>query len=297
MNVLSLFDGISCAQTALIKSGFVISKYFASEIDTAAISLTCKNYPATIQLGDIKNINPSKLPKIDLLIGGSPCQGFSINGDRLNFEDERSKLLFKFIEIRDLLSPKYWLLENVATMDAVIKSKIDEYTGVKGRYINSNSFSAQNRKRIYWTNIDFEEPFTISQSSVKDILESDVDSKRYWSEQKISQQLINPTVTDGVITINPKRHNNKQTYQQDRIYGCNGKIPALTATLGDRFNIKDAEGRIRRLTVREQARLQTIPDSFDFSGVSTLNASKCIGNGFTVEAISHILKNMVYETL
>lgn len=177
---------MSCGQVALSKAGIKYDKYYASEINPHAISLTQSNFPNTIQLGDVKNIYEASY-NVDLLIGGSPCQGFSINGNRLNFQDERSKLLFEFIRLRNMLKPKYWLLENVATMSSDIKKVIDEYMGVNGIHINSNLFSAQNRKRIYWTNIDFKTPTTTSRLNIVSILEENVDDSNYWSEEKIKK--------------------------------------------------------------------------------------------------------------
>jgi len=292
INVLSLFDGISCGQMALKKAELEIDSYYASEIENSAITITQHNFPDSIQIGDVRNINLGVLPKIDLLIGGSPCQGFSVNGRKLNFEDERSKLLFEYIKIRDIIKPKYWLLENVATMKQDIKEMIDEYIGVKGVSVNSNIFSAQNRKRYYWTNIPFEIPKQEAKLIIKDILEENVDEKYLWDQEKIAKQYINPSWTDGVLTLNPKMFSGRQTYQQDRIYDYIGKMVALTATLGNRFNIKDKEGYIRKLTIREQARLQTIPEYIDFRCVSELQASKGIGNGWTVDVIAHILGHL-----
>jgi DNA (cytosine-5)-methyltransferase 3A len=113
MNVLSLFDGMSCGQIALEKCGVKVDKYFASEIDKFAVQVAKKNYPNTVHLGDVRNVKGDDLPKIDLLMGGSPCQGFSFSGKQLNFDDERSKLFFKFVRILGETQPKYFLLENV----------------------------------------------------------------------------------------------------------------------------------------------------------------------------------------
>ena len=113
MNVLSLFDGISCGQVALERVGIKVDNYYASEIDKHAIKVTQYNYPNTIQLGDVTKVKGSDLPKIDLLIGGSPCQGFSFAGKGLNFEDPRSKLFFEFVRLKNETKPKYWMLENV----------------------------------------------------------------------------------------------------------------------------------------------------------------------------------------
>lgn len=151
-SVLSLFDGMSCGQIALNRIGIKYDNYFASEIDKHAIKVTQANYPNTIQLGDVTKVKVSDLPKIDLLIGGSPCQGFSFAGKQLNFDDTRSKLFFEFVRLKNELQPKYFLLENVK-MKREYQDIISSYLGVKPIMINSNLVSAQNRVRYYWTNI------------------------------------------------------------------------------------------------------------------------------------------------
>jgi len=128
MNVLSLFDGLSCGQIALNRVGIKYDKYFASEVDKHAIKVTQHNYPNTIQLGDVTKVKGSDLPKIDLLFGGSPCQGFSFAGKQLNFEDPRSKLFFEFVRLKNELQPKYFLLENVV-MKQEFQDIITEYLG------------------------------------------------------------------------------------------------------------------------------------------------------------------------
>ena len=146
ITVLSLFDGMSCGQIALNRAGIEYDNYFASEIDKHAIKVTQTNYPKTIQLGDVTKVKGSDLPKIDLLIGGSPCQGFSFAGKGLNFEDPRSKLFFEFVRLKNETQPKYWLLENVK-MKAEHQNIISEILGVKPILINSSLVSAQNRER------------------------------------------------------------------------------------------------------------------------------------------------------
>jgi DNA (cytosine-5)-methyltransferase 3A len=148
VNVLSLFDGISCGQIALNRQGFEIENYFASEIEEAPIKVAQTNYPNTRQLGDVRNIKGVDLPKIDLLIGGSPCQGFSFAGDQLNFNDHRSSLFFEFVRIKNELQPKYFLLENVK-MKKEYQDIISNYLGVQPIIINSNLVSAQTRVRYY----------------------------------------------------------------------------------------------------------------------------------------------------
>jgi len=141
-NVLSCFDGMSCGQIALNKIGIKYDNYFASEIDKHAIQVTQKNYPNTIQVGDITKVTSENLPKIDLLFGGSPCQGFSFAGKQLNFNDPRSKLFFEFVRLLKETKPKYFLLENVM-MKQEHQDVITEHLGVKPIFINSKSYSPQ----------------------------------------------------------------------------------------------------------------------------------------------------------
>ena len=152
LNVLSLFDGMSCGQIALERAGIKVNNYFASEIDKYAIQVAKHNYTNTQHIGDVTKVKASELPKIDLLIGGSPCQGFSFAGKQLNFNDPRSKLFFEFVRLLNECKPKYFLLENVK-MKKEYQDVITEHLGVEPIEINSNLLSAQNRKRIYWTNI------------------------------------------------------------------------------------------------------------------------------------------------
>jgi len=152
INVLSLFDGISCGQIALERAGIEVDSYFSSEIDKYAMQITMANYPNTIQLGDVREIKAENLPKIDLLIGGSPCQGFSFAGKQLNFDDPRSKLFFEFVRLKNDVNPTYWLLEN-NKMKKEYQDIISNYLGVEPIKINSSLVSAQNRERLYWTNI------------------------------------------------------------------------------------------------------------------------------------------------
>ena len=152
LNVLSLFDGMSCGQIALERAGIKVNNYFASEIDKYAIQVAKHNYPNMQHIGDVTQVKAIELPKIDILIGGSPCQGFSFAGKQLNFDDPRSKLFFEFVRLKNECKPKYFLLENVK-MKKEYQDVITEHLGVEPIEINSNLLSAQNRKRIYWTNI------------------------------------------------------------------------------------------------------------------------------------------------
>jgi len=171
ISVLSLFDGMSCGQIALNRAGIKYDKYFASEIDKHAIKVTKTNYPKTIQLGDVRDIKSEYLPKIDLIIGGSPCQGFSFSGKQLNFDDPRSKLFFEFVRLVKDIKPKYWLLENVV-MKKEFETVISEHLGVQPVKINSSLVSAQNRERLYWANFEITQP-TDKCINLIDILETD----------------------------------------------------------------------------------------------------------------------------
>lgn len=184
MRVLSLFDGISAAQVALNRLEIKIEKYYASEIDPHAIKITQKNFPNTIQLGDVTRLYEFDLFDIDLLIGGSPCQGFSFAGKQLNFNDPRSKLFFEYVDILRDVKPKYFLLENVV-MKKEYQDIISRELGVEPILINSNLLSGQVRKRLYWTNIP-----NITQPENKEILLIDVLEDGYFTERDKSHAII-----------------------------------------------------------------------------------------------------------
>lgn len=154
LRILSLFDGISCGQVALERAGIPVEVYYASEIDKYAIQVTQKNYPNTIQLGDINNIDFTQyIGKIDLIMGGSPCQDLSIAGKRAGLSGERSGLFYKFVEAIEVIKPKYFLLENNVGMPQEAYEEISKLMGCYPIMINSALVSAQTRKRYYWTNI------------------------------------------------------------------------------------------------------------------------------------------------
>lgn len=203
MNVLSLFDGMSCGQIALRELGIKVGRYYASEINKFAIKQTQLNFPGTIQLGDVRGVHAKDLPKIDLLIGGSPCQGFSFAGKQLNFNDPRSVLFFEFVRIlnecREINPDVKFLLENVR-MKREYEQVISDTLGLKPVMINSALVSAQNRVRIYWSNIRtapdglFEIKTDIPQPEdrglfLRDILEDDVDAKYNVSEKTLQNMM------------------------------------------------------------------------------------------------------------
>lgn len=283
INVLSLFDGISCGQIALERAGIEVENYFASEIDNHAIKVTQYNYPNTIQIGDVTKVKGSDLPKIDLLIGGSPCQGFSIAGKKLNFDDDRSKLFFEFVRLKNELNPKYFLLENVRMTDDIADA-IDELLGVKRIYIDSRNFTGMIRKRYYWTNIPIGEIPT-KNVSIEDLLDNepfDRDLNFFLDRTKYE-----PTTSyDGIITINPRDNNGKQTWQRGRVYDIKGSCPTICASLFD-LNITKDHKTWRKLTINECEKAQGVPKDYT-SIVSKNERGKQLGNGWNVDTVAFI---------
>ena len=195
MNVLSLFDGMSCGRIAL--NGMSISKYFASEIDSHAIKISLKNYPNTKHLGDVTKITSENLPKIDLLFGGSPCQSFSRAGDNKGFEG-KSGLFWEFVRILKEVKPTYFLLENVV-MKKEWKDIISEALGVQPIEINSNLTSSQNRKRLYWTNIPNVKKPEDKKISLESILQKNITGKEFiLSQENIDK---NDSLSNVLTTI------------------------------------------------------------------------------------------------
>ena len=288
INVLSLFDGMSCGQIALERAGIEVDKYFASEINEKAIRVTQNNYPNTIQLGNVLNVKSEHLPKIDLLIGGSPCQGFSIAGKGLNFKDERSKLFFEFVRLKNELNPTYFLLENVKMKDE-IADEIDKLLGVKRVYIDSRDFTGHIRKRYYWTNIPIDD-WNKKDLKIKDIINPNIPFDKdmnFFSGKTV----YNPSMSnDGIITINPRDNKGKQTWQRGRVYDIEGNCPTICASLFD-LNITKDHSTYRKLTIEECEKLQGVPIGYT-SCVKKNDAGEMLGNGWTVDVIAHIFKNL-----
>jgi site-specific DNA-cytosine methylase len=253
-NVVGLFDGVSCGQVALQRAGIHYDTYYASEIDKHAQVVTQKNFPDTVQLGDVTKWREWDLKDVDLIMGGSPCQGFSVAGRHLNFDDPRSALFFEFLSMIRHYKPKYFLLENVK-MRQDIQDAISAELGVEPILINSNLVSAQNRKRLYWTNIpDVKLP----------------------KDQGISLESILEIPAESGITVRPKskcvRVGGRQAY--------------------DRHEWDSIDNtHSRKFTVLECERLQTLPDGYT-EGISNTQRYKTLGNGWTVDVIAHIFRNI-----
>ena len=297
IKVLSLFDGISCTQIALKNLGIKVDKYFSSEIDEYSIKITQKNFPNTIQLGDIRNINCKDLPKIDLIVAGSPCQGFSFAGKQLAFDDSRSALFFEFVKVLKVVKPKYFLLENVRMERKHIQVINETISKIYPNSCNSNLFgeiepilinsalvSAQNRNRLYWTNIpNIKQPNDLG-IVLKDVLENKTNHKCVKNTE------VPLNIKGGAIR---GRYNDKGKTNQHLEIRKDTKSNAITTVQKDNIAVKEEELTWRILTPLECERLQTVPDNYT-QGVSNSQRYKQLGNGFTVKVIEHILKKATY---
>ena len=302
MNVLSLFDGMSCGQIALDQLGIKVENYFAAEIDKYAIKVAQANYPDMTHLGDVRDVQPDDLPEIDLLIGGSPCQGFSFAGKQLNFDDPRSKLFFEYVRLLKALKPKYFLLENVR-MKKESMDVITEMLGVEPVAINSNLVSAQNRHRLYWTNIPMD-----GIPEDRGIVLSDILEDRPVKSQANTIHPLQGKV--GALCAGTHGYGNgyvptksglilagyadlKGHGYNKRVYHPAGKGPSLCASSGGNLEPKtyvDPDAW-RKLTPLECERLQTVPEGYT-AHVSNTQRYKMLGNGWTVEVIKHIMSGI-----
>ena len=332
MKVLSLFDGIACGKVALERAGIPIEKYYASEIDKHAINIAMKNHPDIIQIGDVTKVDFNSFGggQIDMLIAGSPCQGFSFAGKQLNFNDPRSKLFFEFVRALKAIRPKYFLLENVK-MKKEYENIISSELGVNPVEINSSLVSAQNRKRLYWTN------WSITKPKDKGILLKDIVHENTCSKEQIYDIIKDYIVPfDQTLKILDKEvEKGKVGYfrkdsQANRVYYIHGKAVTLCGDAGggaakmgqylfgcitpDRINKRQngqrfsdgqkfytltaqdrhgvlIEGYVRKLTPTECERLQTLPDGYT-EGVSNSQRYKTLGNGWTVDVLAHIFSQI-----
>jgi DNA-cytosine methyltransferase len=307
INVLSLFDGMSCGQIALERAGIKVENYFASEIDKYAIQVAKHNFPNTKHIGSVVGVKGNDLPKIDLLIGGSPCQGFSFSGKQLNFDDPRSKLFFEFVRLKEECEPKWFLLENVV-MKKEYEQVITKALGVEPIRINSALVSAQNRERLYWTNIPNVTQPTDKGINLIDILEDD--------------EMIAPSAIRGrklnKATILGRRLNDKgkrDDYNKDvPITQClevratnRNKSNCLTTVAKDNVLTTMEIGRhpdafknklpFRYYTPKEYCRLQTVPENYFEGLVSENQLRKMIGNGWTPDVIAHIFSFLRVENI
>lgn len=321
MNVLSLFDGMSCGQIALNRLSIQPQKYFASEVDKHAIKETMANFPSTIQVGDVRNLDVNSLPPIDLLIGGSPCQNFSFSGKRngmstktkeeiltldkyLELKSEgfeftgQSYLFWEYVRILKSLKPgTFFLLENVV-MGKKWEKVITDTLGVEPILIDSALVSAQQRKRLYWTNIPNIDQPKDRQVKLQDILETTKDDNpgRYINKGSIVGRRLDKDGKrkdeDKKIPIvqclevrgkNMHKSNCITTVQKDNVL--------TPLPIGRHIDVYGRDLPYRNYTLTELCRLQTVPEEY-FKTSSPNQARKMLGNGWTIEVIAHILKHL-----
>jgi DNA-cytosine methyltransferase len=328
MNVLSLFDGMSCGRIALERAGIPVTNYFASEIDPYAIKVSKANWPDIVHIGDVTKVRLNPYygdtvihygeagdfvfdGKIDLIIGGSPCQGFSFAGKQLNFEDPRSKLFFEFVRIlnSNILENEgtLFFLENV-NMAKKYQDVISEILGVKPIRINSNLVSAQNRDRLYWTNIPNIEQPKDTECLLPSILESGVVDRdksfcidaNYWKGTSLEQYLLKSRrqivfterrteeakkIRSEYMKIHKRDFSPRRA--KELVAREDDKSNCLTTSLTKEHILLDEQNQFRKLTPIECERLQNVPDNYT-NGVSNTQRYKMLGNGWNVNTIKHI---------
>lgn len=324
MKVLSLFDGMSCGQIALDQLGIPVDTYYASEIDKYAIQVTQANYPKTIQVGDVTKLDPKDFTDVDLIMAGSPCQGFSFAGKQLAFDDPRSALFFEFIKLLKAIKPKYFLLENVRMKKEFLNIISQEVSkcypeiafGIDPIFINSDLVSAQSRQRYYWTNIPNIQQPEDKNIKLKDIILEDGEepllSNIYGGfKEKKPRVHFNKSVTirtasggghipslihsERALAYMNRKTKDGRTHWDFKHHSdtANDKSSCITANLykGVPYNVLVDNGCIRKLHPIECERLQTVPDNYT-KGVSNTRRYHMLGNGWTVKVIKHILQNM-----
>lgn len=305
MIVLSLFDGMSCGQIALNQLGIKVEKYFASEIKPHAIKCTQYNFPNTIQIGDVCKVSYKdgvlttqngifEVGKIDLLIGGSPCQGFSRAGKELNFKDERSKLFFEYNRILKEVNPTYFLLENVV-MRKEYSDIITNILGFQPIMINSSLVSAQERKRLYWTNIK-----GLKQPEERHIYLYDIVNFRSEipSKEEVFDEIRKYTKRDFDISID--NHGNIRPHRKDKRKSGISEIGTLRNPNNKSVTIIKSHApktykspfEIYELNRNECEKLQNVPINYTIP-VSEKQAKDLLGDGWTIEVIKHIFKNII----
>lgn len=302
INVLSLFDGISCGQIALERAGIEVDNYYASEIDDKAIKVTQMNYPNTIQLGDVMNLDFNKVGAIDILIGGSPCNYWTIaKTDReTTCEGVGFELFLQYVKALNETKPKYFLYENNFSIHKNIKDKITELLKVEPIMINSSLVSAQNRKRYYWTNIP-----NVVQPDDKNIVLADIIGEECYcvAEQPFKRKKINGkydrryeprkdsksgTVVGtregqlNMVAIKTNKLESNCKIENGIFYGEHKTYP---------ITISDGYYKIRSFSICEREKLQTLPSGYT-KCIKDSAAKKAIGNGWTVDVIAHIFKGI-----
>ena len=283
MNVLSLFDGMSCGQLALERASVKYNNYFASEIKPIAIKVAKQNYPNTIHIGDVTKLDLSRLPKIDLLIGGSPCQDFSIlKAKGLGLEGDKSKLFYEYLKILKEIKPKYFLLENVK-MKKESEKQLNEYLGIEGLHINSELVSYQKRPRIYWTNIPGACVPKDRNINFQDFKETNYDVCKIYK--------LNNTPSRIKMWNNGKKRSSELKSCANITHS--NKVYCLTRKQDRSPNsgLIEFDDFCRYLTRQELEKAQTVPVGYTNS-VSYNQAQDLLGDGWTIEVIAHLFQGL-----
>ena len=283
-----MFDGISCGYLALQRAGLNINKYYASEIEPHAEGVSKYNFPDIIRLGDVNNFKEWNLPKIDLLIGGSPCQDLSIaKANREGLNGEKSGLFWRYVDCLRLFQPTYFLLENNYSMPKAARDKITEVLGVEPIMINSDLVSAQNRKRLYWTNIP-----NVGQPKDKGVVLQSILESGTVDRQKSLCVTRRYAGFHGSQALLCRRYFGKAfgqaVFEKD--------INSIKQLWKENPFFESDDNNIRQLTIRECERLQTLPDDFtkyevwkgEVRETPKVARYEMIGNGWTVDVIAHI---------
>lgn len=294
MKVLSLFDGISCGMVALERAKIPVERYVAYEIEENAIKISKKNYPQIEHCGDVTTADFSQYAGFDLLIGGSPCQDLSVYKTSSaegwkGLDGSKSNLFYHYVRALKEIKPKYFLLENVASMENKWVDAISKELGVNPIEINSSLVCAAERKRLYWTNIPAIGELENRHIMLKDIVvNAEEVPQKYWYDK--------PFVYNGddkkvQCTLDIKGHRNMK-----EVYNLNGKCNTILCDGDGGHRVKKVyqNGRCRKLMPVEYERLQTLPDGYT-EGVADSRRYTCCGNGWTVDVIAHILKNIPKE--
>lgn len=303
MNVVSLFDGPATGRVALDLAKIPVDRYLASEINRHAMAVAKRNYFGIEHIGDVTKVSGYDLPRADLLIGGSPCQGLSVgNHNGLGLMDDRSGLFYHYYRILNELNPKYFFLENVPMRKQEWEDEITRLMGVEPIVVNSSSFSAQHRIRLYWTNIPFMDIPEENDTVVRDILVGEELPDIRETSSIEYRPFPEPRGTGGVLCegIFSKVVRPKGNYlPRERVFSVKGKGRAISRHLSHHpyYNVR---GVIRKLTPVECERMQTLPSNYtkfgDYGGkilpLSDDMRYNIIGDGWTAEAVAHFFKGL-----
>ena len=284
MKVLSLFDGISCGRVALERANIPVEVYHAFEIDPYAIQISRQNWPEIVHKGDVTTADFAQYRSFDLLMGGSPCQSLSIVQSKTRQHlDGKSKLFFEYVRAKEEMAPKWFLFENVASMNDESRKVISELLGCEPVFIDSADFSAQTRPRLYWTNIPVDmNRLPSSSAKLADVLlPADEVPEKYWYSYPLEDVDLTKQVCATLV------HSNHDIHK--RVFNPEFKCHTLTTMSGGNTQKKVLQnGRARKLTPLEYERLQTLADNYT-AGISDTRRYTATGNGWTVDVIAWIL--------